>query len=107
MVSHFTVRELSEAPLSGRKHLIHSPSGVTRSHSFPTWDWKTALKFPAKPYGLRLPADSKPEKILFHLCKALSKHLQTRAAIGFSPDFCTSSQDKLFHLCQTGGNCHE
>jgi hypothetical protein len=106
IVSHFTFWKLSETPLSGGKHLIHSPSGVTRSQSVSKWDWKTLLKFPAKPHGLRLPADSNPEKILFHLALEHLQTRQTRAAIGSAAIFWTRSQEKLFQLCHIGGNCH-
>lgn len=92
MVAHLTECRLIESPLLGRKELINSASGVTRSHSVSNWDCKTSLQHLAKPYGLTPPAVFTPEKILYRLWVNLFHLSETRAAVGFALDFCRNSK---------------
>ena len=100
MVARFTYLRLSGLPPFGRNELINFESGVTRSHSFPNWDFETLPKNLAKPYGFCSGVLFSPENKLFHLYQKLFHVLQTRAAVAFAPDFpCFLNPvwQKLFH----------
>ena len=99
-VAHFTYLRLSGLAPFGRNKLINNLSGVTRSHSFPNWEFKTLLKNLAKPYGFWSATVFFPEKELFHLLQKLFHLLQTRAAVGSAQVFSCFLKpvlQKLFH----------
>ena len=94
MVAHFTYRRFSASPLLGIFGINNVRSGVTRSRSVSNCDSKYAYQQGANPRPAWLTADLPPKKILYRLCEASAKSLQTRAAIGFpavlAVDFGTS-----------------